>query len=125
MTDQAARGHAPGAHVAGPAAVTASLRQLDRHVRAIVTLCVAQQAIRDPDLAGAVATHHDDVARVLHDISLEHGTDAMDAASDYAEAALAAGSLYPGEDLERFLRHVAAAVRATSRTLARAAPFPG
>lgn len=109
--------------VAGPAAVAGAMRLLDRHVRAIVKLAIAQHGIRDGDLAQGVAQRHDRIARVLHEISLEHGTDAMNTAAEYAAAALDAGSIYQGEELEDFLRSVAAAVRTTTRELSKSTPF--
>lgn len=109
--------------VAGPAAVAGALRVLDRHARTIVKLTLAQHAIEEVSLAAGVANRHDRIAHVLHEISLEHGTDAMNTAAEYAAAALDAGSLYPGEELEGFLREVAAAVRATARDLTKATPF--
>lgn len=108
--------------IGGPAAIAVALRALDRHARTIVKLAIAQQGI-DGDLAVGVAERHDQVAHVLHELSLEHGTDAMVAAAEYAETALEAGSLYPGDELDEFLRSVAAAARATSRDLTKSTPF--
>lgn len=84
---------------------------------------IAQHGIQGNDLAAGVSERHDQVARVLHEVSLEHGTDAMNTAAEYAAAAIDAGSIYPGEELETFLRDVAGAVRATSRELTKSSPF--
>lgn len=111
------------AQVGGPAAVASALRVLDRHARTLVRLSLVQHAIRDSDVAAGVTTLHDRLARVLHVISLEHGTDAMSTAAEYAAAALEAGSLYPGDELESFLRDVSAGVRATSKDLTRSGPL--
>jgi hypothetical protein len=109
--------------VGGPAAIAGALRVLDRHARTIVRLAIAQHVIRDADVAGGVASMHDRVSTVLHEVSLEHGTDAMATAAEYAAAALDAGTLYPGEELEAFVRSVAAGARATSKELTRHTPF--
>ncbi len=102
---------------------TGALRVLDRHVRAIVRLAIAQHAIRDADTAEGVSQLHDRVSIVLHEITLEHGTDAMATAAEYATAALDVGTLYPGDELEAFLRSVAASTRSTSKELTRHTPF--
>lgn len=107
----------------GTGTVTGPLRLLDRHARTIVKHAIAQYGIRGNDLAAGVAEHHDQISRVLHEIQLEHGSDAMNAACEYAAAALEAGSLYPGEELDTFLRSIAASVRATSRDLTKSTPF--
>ncbi len=112
-----------GAQVGGPAAVASALRVLDRHARTIVRHAIAQQAVRDNDMATGVASLHDRLARLLHELSLEHGTDAMSTSAEYAAAALEAGSIYPGDELDAFLRDVAASVRATSKDLTRSTPF--
>jgi hypothetical protein len=109
--------------VGGPAAVASALQVLDRHARTLVRLALAQHAIRDTDVAGGVGSLHDRLARLLHALSLEHGTDAMSTAAEYAAAALEAGSLYPGDELEAFLRDVTASVRTTSKELTRSTPF--
>ena len=105
------------------AAATGPLRLLDRHARTIVKHAIAQHGIRSSDLAAGVAEHHDQISHVLHEIQLEHGADAMNTAGEYAAAALEAGSLYPGEELDTFLRAIAASVRATSRDLTKSTPF--
>jgi hypothetical protein len=107
----------------GPAAVAGALRVLDRHTRAIVKHGLAQQAIGGASIAAGVGEHHDHVARLLQELSLEHGTDAMSTAAEYAAVALEAGSIYVGEELDSFLREVAGSVRATSKELTRSTPF--
>ena len=109
--------------VGGPAAVAGALRVLDRHTRVLVKLSIAQQTIQDVDLAHGVGDLHDRLARLLHGISLEHGTDAMSTAAEYAAAAIDAGSLYPGDELDAFLGGVALAARTTSRELMKGTPF--
>lgn len=109
--------------VGGPAAVATALRVLDRHVRVIVRHSISQQAIRDSDLAEGVGALHGRIARHLHGLSLEHGTDAMSTAAEYAAASLEAGSIYSGDELDAFLTDVARSVRATSRNLTRSTPF--
>lgn len=106
----------------GPAAVASALRVLDRHVRTLVRHALAQHAVQG-SVADGVTELHDRLAKLLHAISLEHGTDAMSTAAEYAASALEAGSLYPGDELEAFLREVAAGVRATSKELTRSTPF--
>jgi len=95
----------------------------DRHVRAIVRSAIAQQAMHGSNVATGVAAWHERVARLLHQIALEHGSEAMSAAAEYAVAAMEAQLLYAGEELDEFLKDVAAAVRATSRDISRHAPF--
>lgn len=107
----------------GPAAVASALRVLDRHTRTIVRHALAQHAIQGTDVAEGVTALHDRVARLLHAISLEHGTDAMSTAAEYGATALEAGTMYPGDELEAFLREVAAGVRATAKDLTRSTPF--
>ena len=119
----AASGNRAQPEVGGPAAVAAALRQLDRHTRTLVKHALATQSISDTDLAAGVGAQHDHIATVLHEISLEHGTDAMSTAAEYADAALQAGSLYAGEELDTFLPSVAASVRSTSRELTKSTPF--
>ncbi len=109
--------------VGGPAAVASALRVLDRHARTLVRHAIAQHAIRESDTAAGVAALHDRISRVLHALSLEHGTDAMSTAGEYAAAALEAGTIYPGDELEEFLRHVCASARATSKELTKSTPF--
>lgn len=109
--------------VGGPAAVAAALRVLDRHTRTLVKLVLAHRGVDDADLARGVCDQHDRIAHVLHAISLEHGTDAMNTAAEYAATALDTGSLYPGEELETFLRDVAGRVRATARDLTKSTPY--
>jgi hypothetical protein len=111
--------------VEGPASVASALRVLDRHVRALVRHSISQQAIPGGNLASGVGELHDRLAGMLHAISLEHGTDAMSTAAEYAAFALEAGALYPGDELEAFLREVAGAVRATSKDLTKSTPFGG
>ena len=111
------------AQVGGPAAVAGALRVLDRHARTIVKLIVAQQALGGSDTATEVAKWHDRISRLLHSISLEHGTDAMSTAAEYAVAALESGTLYAGDELDAFLRSVAASVRTTSREITKSSPF--
>lgn len=111
--------------VAGPAAVAGALRVLDRHARTMVKLSITAQAVTGNDLAAGVAAEHDRVAHTLHEISLEHGTDAMNTAAEYAACALEAGSLYHGEELDTFMRDVAVSVRNTSRELTKHTPFGG
>lgn len=96
---------------------------LERHAREIVKLAIAQHGITDGDLATGVGERHDHISRVLHEISLEHGSDAMNTAAEYAAAALEAGSIYQGEELEAFLRTVAASARTTARELTKSTPF--
>lgn len=122
MSDGTVGGSA-GAQVGGPAAVASALRVLDRHVRVMVRHSITQHAFRDSDLPTGVAQLHDRLAAHLHALSLEHGTDAMSTAAEYASTALDAGSIYPGDELEAFLTQVAAAVRATSKDLTRSTPF--
>ena len=98
---------------------------VDRNARVLVRLVVERQAIDDADIAAGVGALHERLSRLLHAISLEHGSDAMATAAEYAVAALEAGSLYPGDELEAFLRQVAASVRATSKGLTRTTPFGG
>lgn len=108
----------------GPAAVATALRVLDGHVRTIVRLAIAQHAIHEEGgAANGVGALHERIARLLHELSLEHGTDAMSTAAEYAASALEAGILYLGEELETFLRDVTASVRATSKDLTRSTPF--
>ena len=107
----------------GPAAIASSLRVLERHVRVLVRHAITQQAIRDADLAAGVSQLHDRLATHLHAISLEHGTDAMSTAAEYAATALEAGAIYPGDELEGFLASVAASARTTSKELTRHTPF--
>lgn len=114
-----------GSQLGGPASVAAALRVLDRHVRTLVRHSIAQQAIRDGDVAAGVGALHGRLATRLHGISLEHGTDAMSTAAEYAAAALESGSLYAGEELEAFLGDVARSVRATSKELTRTQPYGG
>ncbi|MCW2925355.1 MAG: hypothetical protein JWM98_2759 [Thermoleophilia bacterium] len=114
---------APARDVGGPAAVAAALRDLDRHARTIVKLALAGGALRDADLAEGVGELHARIAQSLHAISLEHGTDAMSTAAEYAATALESGLLYPGDELDRFLRDVAASARATSRDLTKGSPL--
>ncbi|MCB0880332.1 MAG: hypothetical protein KDC46_15275 [Thermoleophilia bacterium] len=76
-----------------------------------------------PDMAAGVGDLHTRLARHLHEISLELGTDAMATAAEYAATALEAGTLYPGDELERFLVDVARAVRASSKDLTKHTPF--
>jgi hypothetical protein len=102
---------------------TGPLRLIDRHARTIVKHAIAQHGIRGSDFAAGVAEHHGHLSRVLHEIQLEHGSDAMNTAGEYAAAALESGSLYPGEELDSFLRSVAASVRATSKDLTKNTPF--
>ncbi|MCW2928870.1 MAG: hypothetical protein JWM86_2838 [Thermoleophilia bacterium] len=123
MADAGAGGATSGPQVGGPAAIASALRVLDRHARTLVKLAVAQHAITDGDTAAGVGAWHDRTSRLLHAISLEHGTDAMATAAEYGAAALEAGSIYPGDELDAFLREVAASVRATSRDLTKASPF--
>ena len=107
----------------GPAGVATALRVLDRHARIIVRHSIAQHALHGNDAAMAVGDLHDRVSRLLHDISLEHGTDAMSTAAEYAAAALDAGTLYPGDELDVFLRQVASAARVTAKELTKSTPF--
>jgi hypothetical protein len=109
--------------IGGPAAVATALRVLDRHVRVLVRHSISQHAISGGDLAAGVGVLHEQLAGHLHAISLEHGTDAMSTAAEYAAASLEAGSLYPGDELEVFLGTVARSVRATSRDLTKRTPF--
>lgn len=109
--------------VDGPAAVMTAMRVLDRHARTLVRHALAQQAVPGTNVADGVVALHDRIAKLLHAISLEHGTDAMSTAAEYGASALEAGSLYPGDELEAFLRDVAAGVRATSKELTRSTPF--
>jgi hypothetical protein len=118
----AGAGAAVGA-MGGPAAVSAALGVLDHHARVLVRHAIAHQAIGGGDLVDGVGELHAHVAGLLHAISLEHGSDAMATAADYAAAALHAGSLYPGAELDAFLARVAASVRTTSKELTRATPF--
>ena len=104
-------------------ALTGPLRLLDRHARTIVKHAIAQHAIRGGDLSSGVAEHHDQICHVLHAIQLEHGSDAMNTAGEYAAAALESGSLYPGEELDTFLRTIAASARSTARDLTKSTPF--
>jgi hypothetical protein len=103
--------------------VASALRVLDRHARTLVRLALAQHAVQGSDVAQGVTGLHDRLAKHLHALSLEHGTDAMSTAAEYAAAALEAGSLYPGDELETFLRDVAAGVRATAKDLTKSTPF--
>ena len=112
-----------GQGVQGPSAVAAAMHVQDRHVRAIVRSAIAQQAMHGSNVATGVAAWHERVARLLHQIALEHGSEAMSAAAEYAVAAMEAQLLYAGEELDEFLKDVAAAVRATSRDISRHAPF--
>ncbi len=123
-SDMAESGSGSGTttQVGGPAAVASAMRVLDRHVRALVRHALAQHAVQGANVAD-VAALHDRLAKLLHAISLEHGTDAMSTAAEYGAAALEAGSLYPGDELEVFLRDVAAGVRATAKELTRSTPF--
>lgn len=107
----------------GPASVASALRVLDRHARTLVRLALVQQTVPGNDVADGVTGLHDRLSKLLHAISLEHGTDAMSTAAEYAASALEAGSLYPGDELEAFLRDVAAGVRATSKELTKSTPF--
>lgn len=116
-------GSGGGPQVGGPAAASSSLRMLDRHVRTLVRHSIAQQAIRDSDVATGVGVLHGRLAACLHRISLEHGTDAMSTAAEYAAVALESGSLYPGEELDAFLAQVARSVRATAKDLTRPTQF--
>lgn len=109
--------------VGGPAAVASALRVLDRHVRTLVRHALAQHAVQGNNVAAGVTELHGRIAKLLHSISLEHGTDAMSTAAEYGAAALEAGTLYPGDELEAFLREVAAGVRATSKDLTKSTPF--
>lgn len=109
--------------VGGPAAVSAALRVLDRHVRTLVRHSIAQQAVSEATVAEGVGALHARLAGRLHRISLEHGTDAMSTAAEYAAAALEAGSIYPGDELDTFLGEVARSVRATAKDLTRTAPY--
>ncbi|MCW2961272.1 MAG: hypothetical protein JWM90_1659 [Thermoleophilia bacterium] len=102
--------------------MNAALRVLDGHVRALVRVALVQQSLRENDVAAGVAEFHERCARLLHAVSLEHGTDAMSTASEYAVTSLEAGLLYPDE-LDSFIRSVAGSVRATSRDLTKATPF--
>jgi hypothetical protein len=122
-TSGAATTGADQPQVGGPAAVAGALRALDRHARSLVKHGLAQQSIGGASLAAGVGEQHDHLARLLHEISLEHGTDAMSTAAEYASAALEAGSLYFGDELDQFLRQVAASVRTTSRELTKNTPF--
>lgn len=123
MSQEQSRGRADDPQVGGPAAVAAALRVLDRHVRTLVRHSIAQHAIRDGDVAAGVGALHGRLATRLHRISLEHGTDAMSTAAEYAAAALESGTLYPGEELDTFLVEVARSVRTTARDLMRSTPF--
>ena len=123
MTQSTGSAGAGQPQVGGPAAVARSMIMLERHAREIVKLAIAQHGITDGDLAQGVGERHDHISRVLHEISLEHGSDAMNTAGEYAAAALQAGSIYQGEELEAFLRTVAASARATSRELTKSTPF--
>lgn len=123
MSQDQSRGSAGEPQVGGPAAVSAALRVLDRHVRTLVRHSIAQQAIRDGDVAAGVGALHARLATRLHRISLEHGTDAMSTAAEYAAAALESGTLYSGEELDTFLVEVARSVRATAKDLTRSTPF--
>lgn len=98
------------------------MRVIDTHVRAVVRIAITQQAIRGTGFADGIATLHDQLARCMHDISLEFGMEPMVAAAEYAAAALETGSIYPGDELEAFLRRIAASVRATSKQLSRSTP---
>lgn len=123
MADAAGPATTGATQVGGPAAIASALRVLDRHVRVLVRHSITQQAIRDSDLASGVAALHERLASQLHAISLEHGTDAMSTAAEYAATALDSGSLYPGDELEAFLTRVAGDVRATSKALTKSTPF--
>lgn len=123
MANEANAAGADQPQMGGPAAVAGALRILDRHARTITKLAIAQHGVTDSNLAAGVAERHDQVSRLLHEISLEHGADAMNTAAEYAATAIEAGSIYPGQELETFLRHVAAAVRSTSRELTKSTPF--
>jgi hypothetical protein len=105
--------------------LTGPLRLIDRHARTIVKHAIAQHGIRGSDLAAGVAEHHDQICHVLHEIQLEHGSDAMNTAGEYAAAALESGSIYPGEELDSFLRTIATAARTTARDLTKSTPFGG
>lgn len=107
----------------GPAAVASALRVLDRHTRTLVRHALAQNAVQGNDVAAGVTALHDRLAKLLHAISLEHGTDAMSTAAEYGAVALEAGTLYPGDELEVFLREVATGVRTTSKELTKSTPF--
>lgn len=124
MNDESrAAGAGAAPQVGGPAAITMALRVLDRHVRVMVRHSIAQQAIRDSDHGVGVSALHDRLARRLHAISLEYGTEAMSTAAEYAAASLEAGSLYPGDELDAFLGEVARSVRSTNKGLTRSTPF--
>lgn len=112
-----------GQQVQGPSAVAGAMRVMDRHVRAIVRVAIAQQAMHGSDVATGVAAWHERITRQLQRISIEHGSDAMSAAAEYAVAAMEAHQLYAGEELDEFLRDVAAAVRATARDVNRHNPL--
>lgn len=123
MGEVAGAGVSSVTQVGGPAAVTTAMGMLDQHVRVLVRHSISQQAIRDADLAAGIGELHGRIASRLHAISLEHGSDAMSTAAEYAATALEAGSLYPGDELDAFLTEVAARVRATSKGLAKSTPF--
>lgn len=109
--------------VGGPAAIAAAMRQLDHYARSIVKLALAQDVIKGANVADGVARWHDHVTRMLHSVALEHGSDAMMVAAEYASAALEAGVLYAGDELDLFLRDVASAARETARDLTKASPI--
>ncbi|MCW2921205.1 MAG: hypothetical protein JWL76_1079 [Thermoleophilia bacterium] len=111
------------AQMGGPASVASALHVLDRHARTLVGLALAQHSVQGGDIAEGVVELHDRLSQLLHAISLEHGTDAMSTAAEYAARAQEAGSLYPGDELETFLRDVAAGVRATAKDLTKSTPF--
>jgi len=102
-----------------------ALRTLERCTREIVVTSIAQGSLRGNDPAVSVSEWHDRTARMLHDVSMDHGTEAMATTTAYAVAVLNGGMLYPGDELEEFLRHVGAAVRATFRDVAKAHPAGG
>lgn len=100
-----------------------AIASVDRHARVLVQLVVARHAIDDGDIAAGVGALHARLSRLLYSISLEHGSDAMATAAQYAVSALDAGSLYPGSELESFIGQVAASVRMTAKDLTRSTPF--
>lgn len=115
MTGHSLPGMGPGLG-SGEATMHAAI---EGHVRALVRAALAQGATRGPvDAASSVARWHDGIAASLHAVAIDFGTEATSTAAEYGVAALEAGVLYPGDELEAFLREVGGAVRATTRRLA-------
>lgn len=104
--------------MSGPAAIAATFANLERHVRIIVGIAIEKQAIHG-DVAAGIGDMHDRVAHLFDEVTRDYGTDTMVAAAEYAAAALEAGLIYPGDEVEHFVRAVARSVRATTRALAK------